>query len=93
MRLFVWVDFQYGMMALFLGAITLIMVYMAWASYPRRRVARTEQDLEGSRGHERESGRHPEANPTAPFLIATYVLIAAWAFSYLIYVWANGSRF
>ena len=28
-----------------------------------------------------------------PFLVYTYLLIAAWSFSYLIYVWANGSRF
>ena len=93
MRFFVWVDFQYGMIALFLGAISLIMVYMAWASYPRRRIARTEEELERRRGHERQSGHDPEVNPIAPFLICTYLLIAAWSFFYLIYVWANGSRF
>jgi Trk-type K+ transport system membrane component len=81
------------MMALFLGAISLIMVYIAWASYPRRRVARTEQELEEERGHERHTGHDPEINPIAPFLIYTYFLIAAWSISYLIYVWANGSRF
>jgi hypothetical protein len=87
MRFFIWVDFQYEMMALFLGAISLIMVYLAWASYPRRRAARTEQELEQRRGDD------PEKNPIAPFLIYTYLLIAAWSVSYLIYVWANGSRF
>jgi hypothetical protein len=93
MRFFVWVDFQYEMLALFLGAISLIMVYAAWAGYPRRRVARTEQELEKTRRHEPGSGHHLEKNPIGPFLIYTYLLIAAWAFSYLIYVWANGSRF
>jgi len=39
------------------------------------------------------SGHHTDKNPIGPFLIYTYLLIAAWAFSYLIYVWANGSRF
>ena len=77
----------------FSGAVSLIMVYAAWASYPRRRIARTEAELEERRYHERESGHHLEKNPIAPFLIFTYLLIAAWSVSYLIYVWANGSRF
>jgi uncharacterized membrane protein len=86
MRFFVWLDFQYEMMALFLGVISLIMVYVAWAGYPRRRIARTEQELDQKMGRERES-------IIGPFLIYTYLLIAAWSFFYLIFVWANGSRF
>jgi hypothetical protein len=93
MRFFVWLDFKYEMIALFLGAISLIMVYAAWAGYPRRRAARTEQELEETRGREPGSGHRLEKSPIGPFLIYTYLLIAAWAFSYLIYVWANGSRF
>ncbi|SPF50900.1 hypothetical protein SBDP1_90058 [Syntrophobacter sp. SbD1] len=93
MRFFVWPDFQFEMIALFLGAISLIMVYLAWASYPRRRVARTMDELEQRRYHERESGHHLGKNPIAPFLILTYLLIASWSVAYLIYVWANGSRF
>lgn len=93
MRFFVWLDFQYEMIALFLGAISIIAVYLAWASYPRRRMARTLEELEERRYHERESGRHPEKIPIAPFLILTYLLVGAWAVAYLIYVWANGSRF
>ncbi len=89
MRFFVWVDFQYYMIALFLGAISLIMVYLAWAAYPGRPVAGTEQDLEQKNG----GGQGPEKTPVVPFLICTYLLIAAWAFSYLIFVWARGSRF
>ncbi len=93
MRFFVWVDFEYEMLALFLGAISLIMVYVAWASYPRRRIARTEEQLEERRGHERRTGHNSEINPIAPFLIFTYFIIGAWTISYLIYIWANGSRF
>ena len=93
MRFFVGVDFQYERIALFLGAISLIMVYAAWAGYPRRRTAGTEEELKKRRDHEHESGHHLEKNPIAPFLIYTYFLIAAWSFCYLIYVWANGSRF
>ncbi len=93
MRFFVWPDFQFAMMALFLGAISLIMVYLAWAGYPRRRAARTMDDLKQRRRHERESGHHLEKNPVSPFLILTYLLIASWSVAYLIFVWANGSRF
>lgn len=93
MRFFVWLDFQYEMIALFLGAVSLILVYLAWASYPRRRIARTMEELEERRYHERESGHHLEKNPIAPFLLFVYLLTAAWAFSYLIFVWSNGSRF
>ena len=93
MRFFVWPDFQFAMMALFLGGISLILVYLAWSSYPRRRIARTMDELEEGKYHGPESGQHPEKNPIAPFLLYTYLLVGAWAFSYLIFVWANGSRF
>ncbi len=93
MRFFVWVDFQYEMMAIFLGAVSLIMVYLAWASYPKRRIPRTEAELEERTGHERASGHHLEKNPIAPFLIYTYAIIISWSIAYLIYVWASGSRF
>jgi hypothetical protein len=93
MRFFVWLDFQYEMIALFLGGISLIMVYAAWAGYRRRRTAGTEQELEETGHPEPGSGHHTEKNPIGPFLICTYLLIAVWAFSYLIFVWANGSRF
>ncbi|MFZ0930655.1 MAG: hypothetical protein WAN11_18755 [Syntrophobacteraceae bacterium] len=93
MRFFVWVDFRYEMIALFLGAVSLIATYLAWAGYPRRRVARTEQDLDERGRHERESGLHTDKNPIGPFLILTYLLIASSSIGYLIYVWAKGSRF
>jgi len=93
MRFFVWLDFQYEMIALFLGAISLIMIYLAWAGYPRRRIARTMEEPEESRYDEGQGGDRVKKNPIAPFLIYTYVLIAAWSIAYLIHVWANGSRF
>lgn len=93
MRFFVWVDFQYEMIALFLGAISLIMVYLAWGSYHKGRIARSDEELEERRDHERESGNQIEKNPIAPFLICTYALIAVLSIAYLFYVLANGSRF
>ena len=93
MRFFVWLDFQYEMIALFLGAISLIMVYARLGGLPEKTHSQNRTGTRGKRVHERESGHHTEKNPIGPFLIYTYLLIAAWAFSYLIFVWANGSRF
>ena len=93
MRYFVWVDFQYVMLAWFVGTIALIMTYLAWASYPKRRVLRTLEELEDRRGHEREAGHDLEKNPIAPFLIYLYGAIVLWSICYVIYVWASGSKF
>ena len=93
MRFFVWLDFKYEMIALFLGAVSLIMVYMAWASYPRRPAVGTERELKERQDRELRSGKDSEKNPVAPFLICTYLLITVWSVSYLVYVWASGSRF
>ncbi len=93
MRFFIWVDFKYEIAALFLGAISIILTYLAWASYPRRRIARTAEELTERGMHERSSGHHLEKNPIAPFLIYIYLIIVSWSVAYLIYVWASGSRF
>ncbi len=93
MRFFVWLDFQYEMIALFVGGISLIMVYAAWAGYRTRRTAGTEQQLDQTVPREPGRANHTDEGPVGPFLTCTFLLIAAWAFSYLIFVWANGSRF
>ncbi len=93
MRYFVWVDFQYIMVALFVGLIALIMTYLAWASYPKSRVLRTEEQLEERRGHEREVAHDHEKTPIAPFLIYLYVGIVVWSVCYMVYVWASASKF
>ncbi|MHC1728807.1 MAG: hypothetical protein AB9866_22860 [Syntrophobacteraceae bacterium] len=93
MRYFIWVDFQYEMAALFVGAVALIMTYLAWASYPKKRVLRTREELEDRRGHEREAWHDYEKTPIAPFLIYLYAGVTAWSICYVIYVWASGSKF
>lgn len=93
MRFFVWVDFQYEVLALFIGLVSLILVYIAWASYPKRRYSRTQEELEERRGHELQTGHNVEKNPIAPFLIFTYVIIAFWSFFYMIYIWASATNF
>ncbi|MEM5787258.1 MAG: hypothetical protein AAGU11_08065 [Syntrophobacteraceae bacterium] len=93
MRYFVWLDFQYQMLAFFMGLVSVILVYIAWASYPKRREARTPEELDERRGHEIQSGHDPEGVPIAPFLIFIYVLIAFWSVFYMLYVWMSSSKF
>jgi hypothetical protein len=93
MRYFVWVDFQYEMVALFLGAVSLIMVYIAWASYPKGRKARTPEQIQERRGHELKTGHDVEKNPIAPFLIFIYIVIPIWSICYVIYNWKSAARF
>jgi predicted membrane channel-forming protein YqfA (hemolysin III family) len=85
MRYFIWLDFQYGMAAIFLGLIGLVFVYIAWVGYPRRKMVRTLDEL--------ENAPKVEKNPVAPFLIFTYVGIVCWSIGYLIYIWAGGINF
>jgi len=93
MRYFVWVDFQYQMAALFLGLIALILVYIAWASYPKRRQVRTPEELDERGEHEIQIGHDPEKNPIAPFLIFIYAGITVWSISYVIYMWTSAGNF
>ncbi len=93
MRYFVWVDFQYEMLALFLGVVSVILVYMAWSSYPKGRVGRTGEELAERSGHERDSGHDYEKVPIAPFIIFIYAVTAVWSVSYLIFIVAGNRNF
>ena len=90
MRFFVWVDFRYEMIALFLGGVFLILVYLAWTSYPKNRaVGQTVKAGEES-GYEVDAGN--KHMPAPPFLILIIVGIASWAVSFFIYMWATRGR-
>ena len=85
MRFFSMVDFQYEMMALFLGLVSALLVYVAWGSYPKRREHKSAEEIEELRGHEIHSGHDAEKNPIAPFLIFIYVGVTLWCIAYMIY--------
>jgi hypothetical protein len=92
MRYFVWVDFKYEMLALFLGVVALILVYIAWASYPKRRKAKAPEKIQEGSGHELKAGGDIEKNPVAPFLTFIYIVIPIWSILYMIYYWTSGSK-
>jgi hypothetical protein len=90
MRFFALVDFKYMMLAVFLGLISLILVYMAWGSYPSHRTPTDEEELRRLRGHEIQTGHDAEHNPVAPFLIFIYIGIGIWVVAYMIFVGIRG---
>ncbi len=93
MRYFVWVDFQYGIVALFLGVVGVILAYMAWASYPKRRVERSAEEIKELHGRERQAAHDFEKNPIAPFIVSIFVIIPLWSFFYFFYIWVSKSNF
>jgi hypothetical protein len=92
MRYFALMDYQYWVMAVFIGIVCLILVYMAWGSYPSRRVQRSDEEIREMRGHEIESGHSTEKNPIAPFLVFVYVLIGIWSLCYMVFVGLRGGE-
>ncbi len=71
----------------------MILVYMAWASYPKTRVGRSGEEIAERKGHERDAGHDYEKIPIAPFIIFIYSVIAVWSVSYLIFILAGNRNF
>lgn len=86
MRFFPMLDFQYWVLGFFLGLVAIVLVYLAWGSYPVRRTPRTEEEIRLLEGHEIDTGHDAEKNPVAPFLIFVYLGIALWSLAYMIYI-------
>lgn len=84
MRYFSLIDFQYIVLALFLGLVGLILVYMAWGSYPIHRKQISKEEMRELHGHEIEEGHDAEKAPIAPFIVFIYVGIIIWSIAYMI---------
>lgn len=92
MRYFPILDFKYAVLAIFLGMVSVILVYITWAAYAARREkeaserpAREVQDLVQT--------REVEDNPVVPLLIVIYVGVIIWVVAYLILVGMEGGPF
>jgi hypothetical protein len=93
MRFFALVDFQYEAMAVFLGLVTAILVYLAWGGYPKDRRTADAEDSEQPGGGEPDIVHHDEDRPIAPFLLFLYIGIPLWSLAYMIYTGFFGPRF
>jgi hypothetical protein len=93
MRFFPLLDFQHWVLAFFLGLTAVILVYLAFSSYQRRR-ADGKQTLEEPRSVGEVEGDHAdEDNPVTPFLKVVYACVVAAALGYMIVVGILGGAF
>ena len=76
-------------LAFFLGLGTLVLLYVAWAFYPKGPPESSGEDIKkaGKTGSGEEKKKD---NPVPPFLIFAYVAVIVWALSYLIVVGLGG---
>ena len=89
MQYFPLVDLQHWMLAIFLGLVSLILVYLAFGSHAHR-----GKEIEGERAaRDILFGQDPEKNPFAPILIFVYVGALVFALAYLVLIGIKGSAF
>jgi hypothetical protein len=88
MQFFPLVDFQHGILAVFLGTIFLILVYMAFGSHGSRADPPAEKD-------EREIlfGEEPVKNAIPPALIVVFLGVILFALGYFILIGVKGAPF
>lgn len=81
MRYFTIIDFQDMVLAFFLGLLVLVMVYISWSGYSKRK--EDERELDTSNDTELISSHGK--NPVAPVLVIIYAGIALWVVLYIVF--------
>ena len=90
MRFFSLLDLQYEAMAVLLGLVTVLLLYLAWSDYPGRRPPELDQSKDTGEG---EAEQETDHNPIGSFLIFLYIGIPLWSVAYMIYTGFFGPRF
>jgi hypothetical protein len=85
MQFFPLVTFQEMVLAFFLGLGTVLLLYLAWGSYPKRPVEEICPE-ESPESPEPGKGREGADHPLPPFLIFIYAGVAVWILAYLIVI-------
>jgi hypothetical protein len=93
MQFFPLLDFQDIVLAFFLGAGFVLLVYLAFSSYQQEREELSKDDLEKLDGGDLAKVHDPEARRIAPVLIFIYIGVIVWAVSYVIVVGIKGGAF
>jgi hypothetical protein len=73
-------------LAFFLGLGTLILLYVAWAFYPKAPPEKSGEDIKKPEGFGSGEEQKKADNPVPPFLIIAYFGVIVWALAYLILV-------
>ena len=87
MRYFTLLDFQHWVLALGLGLLAVIFVYIGWRFYPV-----PEEEEEGT-GVQPPASHASGSRPVAPILIFIYVGAVLWALGYAIVEGIMGKAF
>ncbi len=93
MQFFPLVDLQHWVLAIFLGLISLVLVYLAFGSHTRRRGKSIEGEPEEGKEHAILLGQEGEKNPVSPLLIFIYAGVILFAVGYLIVIGIRGIAF
>ncbi len=93
MQFFPLVDFQDWVLAIFMGLISLVLVYLAFGSHTRTRARIPTKEAEGDGEPDLLLGHGEEKNPVAPLLIFIYVGVIVFALGYLIVIGLKGGAF
>jgi hypothetical protein len=93
MQFFPLADLQHWVLAIFIGLIFLILVYLAFGSHARTRVRSLTEEPEKGKEHDLFLGHEEEKNPIAPLLIFIYVGVILFAVGYLVVIGIRGSAF
>lgn len=78
MRYFTLLDFQHWVVALSLGLLAVILIYVAWGLCP------AAEEGEGRDGEYLSGGQNQGANPIPPILIFIVIGALLWAVGYAI---------
>jgi hypothetical protein len=87
MRFFFLQDYQHWLLAVFLGIVLAILVYLAFRSYG---YSNERADERARQGLDHPDGIVGKNFPTPPFILFLYIGLAVWVIIYVIYVGIMG---
>jgi hypothetical protein len=93
MQYFPLLAFQHLVLAFFLGAGFVILLYIALSSYKQTREELSEEQLDHLARGALAEVHDPEGNRIAPVLIFIYLGVIVWSVSYFVVVGIKGTAF
>ena len=90
MRFFFLEDYQHWLLAVFLGLVLAILIYLAFRSYG---YARARAGGRAEEAHVYPDGLKGKNSSTPPFIIFLYFGFVVWAIFYVIYIGIRGGPF
>ncbi len=89
MRFFAILDYQHEILAVFLGVVTALLIYLAFRSHY---FTREREEEESHRDLEYPDEIHGKSHPVPPFLLFVIFGFIVWFFIYVIFFGVRGGR-